>query len=112
MYSDEEIAEMLDRNLANRGLRAAGWTFEFVDSGTLGGKSGFANQDAKTIEINLDHFPTADRNVKELVLHEIAHALCGHGRHDLEWWDKLIDIGGHGVWLHDDGELTQVRIES
>ena len=84
------------------------WSFEIVDD--LDGKWGFTNFETKVISISREDWPTETRNIVELINHEVAHALCGHGRHDLEWWDKLIDIGGRGVWIHDNGSVQQARI--
>lgn len=106
----DEIPKELDRLLTLHGLDKEGWTYELVDG--LGNYGGFTHQNLKKIAINIQYLPTKDRNIQELLLHEVAHALCGHGEHNLEWWDKLIDIGGRGIWIHDDGELTQVRITS
>lgn len=100
------IISMVETQFDIHGLTE--WTFRIVDD--LDGNWGYTHSDTKHIEIARDFLPTKDRNVKELVLHEVAHALCGHGRHDLEWWDKLMSIGGCGVWVFDDGKVMQAKI--
>lgn len=110
MLDEQDILHILDRRFRSFGLALDGWTFEIID-GFDDGVFGRTNQETKTVSLAREYWPTEDRNIHELISHEIAHALCGHGRHDLEWWDKLIDIGGRGIWVWDGKqEMQQVRI--
>lgn len=84
------------------GLWDLGWEFSIVpDLKFLGLETGhgYTNFEDKVLIFSRENWPTIERNQKEQVLHEIAHALVGHGEHDLEWWDKLIVLGGRGVWV-------------
>ena len=108
MLADFEIKIFAEQLFEDHDLSASGWTFEIVDD--LNGNWGFTNAEEKTIKISRDDWPTLDRNIKELIRHEVAHALRGDGRHDLEWWDILISIDGCGVWVHSDGGIQQARI--
>ena len=94
---EHEFSALAHARFASHGLTADGWTFKVSDLPE--GYYGFTDFETKTIEFERAHFPVSERNGRELILHEIAHALVGHGEHDLEWWDKLIDIGGRGVWV-------------
>ena len=98
MADEKLVLNFLYHRLASHGLLNEGWLGEIVDT-LEENKMGFTYQDVKVIQLNRDIVRGAsERNAKELVLHEVAHALCGHGEHNLQWWDKLIDIGGRGVW--------------
>lgn len=85
-----------------------GWTFHIVDH--LDGLFGFTDFEAKIIKVSRAEFPTYNRNIVELIRHEVAHVLVHHGLHNLEWWDKLIEIGGCGVWVNEWGTVEQARI--
>lgn len=105
-----ETRSLLISLFATHGLTAQGWTYEIRDF-LVADRFGYANFETKTIQISKYEWPTTARNVREVCLHEIAHALVGHGNHNLEWWDKLIDIGGRGVWVWDhNGSVQQARI--
>lgn len=108
MPNDSVINSIAEKLLKEFGLDEAGWTFGIVDS--LDGRFGYTDDSKKTIEISREHFPTFNRNVEELIRHEVAHAICGHGLHNLEWWDTLMDIGGRGVWVNEWGTVEQARI--
>jgi len=53
---------------------------------------------SKIIQLSLPLTELADeRDVKDTILHEIAHALCpGHG-HDYVWQSKAKEIGANGL---------------
>lgn len=107
--SESEFVKLVMSQLKSRGLWDEGWEFSIVPelSHNAYGYTNFVN---KVIYFSREHWPTSDRNMKELVLHEIAHALCGHGEHNLEWWDKLIDIGGRGVWAEYPDKIKSIGV--
>lgn len=107
-FTEEQTIDLIERRIDIWALKGSGWAVEFVDD--LDGKYGYTNQHTKTIQISREYFPTTERNAKELALHELAHGLCGHGLHNLEWWDQLMDIGGRGVWVFEDGSIQQAKI--
>lgn len=91
-------------------LFQAGWTFEIVDYIGEEGLWGHTNHEEKKIRISREAWPTLDQNLRELALHEVAHALCTDGKHDLSWWDTLMSIGGCGIWVHDNGSIQHARV--
>lgn len=102
----------MDR-LKSHGLWAEGWEFSVVPDMTFLGFEdghGYTNFQDKVLIFSKENWPTDERNMKEQVLHEIAHALCGHGEHNLEWWDKLLDIGGRGVWVENPERIKFVGV--
>lgn len=107
---ESEVENFIRIRLFSHGLAAKGWTYEITD--VVGDDYfGFTNFETKTLYVSRAEWPTTERNIKEVIFHELAHALCGHGEHNLEWWDKLTDIGGKGVWVWDhNGSVSQVRI--
>ena len=110
--NEQDVENFIKLRLVFHGLLAKGWTYEITD--VVGDNYfGYTNFEKKVICISRYEWPTTDRNIQEVIHHEIAHALVGHGDHNLEWWDKLIEIGGRGVWVWDhDGSVEQVRIEN
>lgn len=107
--SEKEFVKFVMNRLESHGLWADGWEFSIVPE--FRGFYGYTNFETKIILFSREHWPTSERNMKEMALHEIAHALCGHGRHDLEWWDKLIDIGGRGVWVEYEDRIKSIGVE-
>ena len=107
--NESEVAALAQMLFIRHGLDLDGWTFEFAD--LREGMHGFCHTDTRRIEFARDALPCSDRNARELVLHEIAHALCGHGEHNLAWWDKLIDIGGRGVWVEHPERIKSIGIQ-
>lgn len=112
MEDKEFIKFVLDR-LKSHGLWKEGWEFSIVpDLQFLGLETGhgYTNFEDKVLIFSRENWPTLERNMKEQVLHEIAHALVGHGEHTLDWWDKLIDIGGRGIWVEHPNHIKSIGV--
>ena len=108
MQNEGLANHLMQARLRSHGLAAKGWTYEIVDD--LDGLYGFTDVPNKHISLSRAFWPTLGRNVKEQVLHEIAHALCSHGDHNLEWWDKYTDIGGKGVWVEHPDRIKTIGV--
>lgn len=115
ILTEQRILELAQKALDRNGLTTKGWRVEivdFIDIGDSGdGAFGFTDIGASTIRLARcwvkDTYP---ENIHELIRHEVAHALCGHGDHNQEWWDKLISLGGHGVWFWENGDQTIFKV--
>ena len=84
--------------LHQHGLAQRGWTFAW-DSGKR--RAGACHYRTRTISASRYILPMAsDENVRETLLHEIAHALTPGHHHDSVWRAKLIEIGGTGARTH------------
>lgn len=95
----EQLTSLYARDLMDRhGL--TDWSFEWNDSDEFAGR---CYPDLQLITasraILLD---TAARNIRETLLHEIAHALTTT-EHDARWWRRFRRIGGEGYWLTNNG---------
>mgnify|MGYP001806380367 CR=1 FL=1 len=85
-----------------------GWRVEWCDY--IEGKAGWCWPTSRVITLSRHHLLEAKaRNIRECLLHEIAHALVGDGDHDEEWWNKLLELGGDGIWVMKDGRVTFAR---
>lgn len=80
------------------GLAQQGWTFQW-DSAKR--RAGACNYQTRTISGSRYILPMAtDEEVRETLLHEIAHALTPGHSHGAVWRRKLIEIGGTGARTH------------
>lgn len=95
--TQDEFVKYVKEKFREHGLWQDGWEFSIVPE--YNNYHGYTNHETKVILFSREGWPTIERNMKETVLHEIAHALVGHGEHTLDWWDKLLDIGGRGIWV-------------
>ncbi len=96
----EKIERVLKKGLdlmAEHGLK--NWSFKFDHSTRIAGKCSFQN---RVISIAFDlarHGNEAD--IRDTILHEIAHALVGKGHnHDAVWKQKSLEIGCSGKRTH------------
>lgn len=78
-------------------LLSKGWTFQFDNSKR---RLGCCKHRIKTITFSKNYQPLVEVNeFTDTILHEIAHALVGHG-HDSVWKRKAIEIGCNGKRLY------------
>jgi hypothetical protein len=108
MLTEEEIHHMADAYMRSHGLVLDGWSFEIRNE--CNSRFAYTDFETKTIILYREPWPTLDRNIKDSILHEIAHALCGYGEHDLKWWDLYLDIGGKGVWVEHPEKIRSVGV--
>jgi hypothetical protein len=85
-------ADLAHEFLARHGLLALGWAFAFNDRRM---HAGFCDEEVKTIYLSsyfVESNPFSD--VRDTLLHEIAHALvgCRHG-HGPAWKAKCLELG-------------------
>jgi predicted SprT family Zn-dependent metalloprotease len=93
LLSDVKIlAESL---IEYHGLKNRGWIFDFDNAV---GRCGVCKYRSRRIQLS-KHYASLnnEKNVKDTILHEIAHALVGpgHGHSDI-WRSKAIEIGCMG----------------
>lgn len=92
------------------GLIAEGWTIKFLDTNRE--NAGQVFHIPKLITFTREYiFDTRIENLRELVLHEVAHALCPNGDHTQEWRDKLTAIGGTGRWYLSEDFYREVKVD-
>ena len=79
------------------GLTQQGWTIKFLDENEQ--NAGQVFHRPKLITFTREFiFDTRIENLRELVLHEVAHALRPDGDHNEAWLGMLHSIGGNGRW--------------
>lgn len=85
------------------------WRLEFRNFTTTGGRCYYQQ---KSIALSRKLVPLWDADaVKATALHEIAHALVGHGHgHDDVWRMKLLSIGGDGKRTHSNAVVERWRL--
>jgi hypothetical protein len=71
-----------------------GWRFRFNTNKT---RLGVCRYDRKTIEVSVHVLPMGLKRATQVVAHELAHAIVGHGHgHDAVWRAKAIALGDTG----------------
>lgn len=111
--NEEEFNKFVMKLFRSHGLWEDGWRFLTVSHFPSTDETethGYTDVKNKIIFFSRDSWPTLERNMKEVVRHEIAHALVGHGEHTLDWWDMLIDIGGRGIWVENESRIKSVGV--
>ncbi len=92
------IFDLAVRTLAEYGLLEQGWRAAW-DNGKR--RAGACHYGTKTISLSRHILPGApDAEVRETILHEVAHALTPGHNHDGVWRAKLIEMGGTGARTH------------
>ena len=91
------VSELADRLLETHRLKH--WKFKF-DHSTR--RAGCCNYRDKTLSISFELARNAsDEDIRDTILHEIAHALVGKKHnHDAEWKSKAKEIGCSGERTH------------
>lgn len=92
---DLQDAEDLAHNLLDEHNLSYTWTFGFDNAVE---RSGLCSYRRNHISLSRHYVRAVDeREVRDTILHEIAHALCGkEHNHDDVWRLKHISIGGSG----------------
>ena len=87
-----EAYELATKLLQEHGLRQRGWV---IDIDNAKSRFGCCNYTKKEISLSKPLIEANDYvQVVDTILHEIAHALVGHGHgHDSVWKAKCVEIG-------------------
>lgn len=89
------VAKMTIDLMTEHGLTAKGWVYKPSKAKTYSGQCRYRN---KTIAISLvwaEHFTEAE--LRDTILHEIAHALAGYAaKHSMTWKRLHLSLGGNG----------------
>jgi predicted SprT family Zn-dependent metalloprotease len=91
--------------MAKHGILDQGWRFQYDNARRRFGRCSYRT---KTISLSKHLVSLNDlENVKNTILHEIAHALTpGHG-HDRVWQRKAIEIGCNGERCYSSFDVQQ-----
>ena len=94
----DAIAQLAAALMAAHALR--GWSFQFDNSTTRAGACQYATRVLSLSFAFARQAPAEE--IKETLLHEIAHALVGHAHHhDAVWRAKAREIGSSGRRCHE-----------
>lgn len=101
-----EVATLARTHMDQHGLE--GWFIKIVNVFGVAGRCVYSR---RTLEFNAKWCAVAsDLDVKNTVLHEIAHALVGPGRgHDYIWHARFLSIGGNGETRASDHGLNATK---
>lgn len=92
--SVREITLYANAVLAARGLDKKGWTFTINNNRC---RLGVCRYDKKTVEVSKFHLTSPVRDIRNTVLHEVAHAEVGPGHgHGPVWKRKALELGCNG----------------
>jgi hypothetical protein len=103
----DAIASTAHALMDGHGLLERGWTFAF-DRAKM--RAGLCDSSRKRITLSRHLVNAADDAVRNVLLHEVAHALVGseHG-HDDVWRAKALEIGCDGTRCYLGGPLADPR---
>ena len=92
--TEHQVTQFAKLLLSHSGLAAQGWTFRI---NTNRSRLGVCRYRGKSIEISKYHLTSPDKEIRNTLLHEIAHALVGPGHgHGPVWKAKAREIGCTG----------------
>jgi predicted SprT family Zn-dependent metalloprotease len=99
-----EAKQLAETLIKRHGLYELGWRFEFDNSKR---RFGVCRYLSKTIGLskNLTALNEVEQ-VKDTILHEIAHALTPGHHHDWVWQRKAIEIGCNGERCYSPNEVV------
>ena len=101
-----DIETLAQQLLQQHGLFTQGWTFHWDGGKTRAGVCRYSNKTICVSRNILDH-PRADVGyIRNIILHEIAHALTPGHNHDDTWQRVALQIGCDGRRCHDLGTLS------
>lgn len=98
MATIASIENLAIRLLTDHGLYQQGWRFRWDNARRRAGACHYADLDISGSRHLLP--PASDAEIRETLLHEIAHALTRKHGHGPVWKAKLIEIGGGGARTH------------
>ena len=89
------VRTLTESLMSEHGLLAQGWTYKPSNAKSYAGQCRYGN---KIIAISVTWAAhMADHEVRDTILHEIAHAIAGHSaKHSLKWKNLHRSIGGTG----------------
>lgn len=90
-FKMDRIDAMLFANQKIRQYNLSGWTFKFNKNKK---RLGVCKYGPRTIELSVYHLGDSDEEIKDTILHEIAHAISGYAaKHGPIWQACCIVIG-------------------
>ncbi len=101
-----EAQELTEQYLRVHGLAQQGWTFAWLHKSRTFGQCSYTDR-----EICLSRSATQVNDIAQVrntIIHEIAHALTPRHGHDAVWRRKCLDLGGDGKRCVDTNRDTVV----
>jgi SprT protein len=95
-------------HMHKHGLIIEGWTFKFDNAKS---RLGLCSHRRRIISVSKHYVTLNDQPlIEDTILHEIAHALCGHeAGHNWEWKATAKKIGSRGVRQKSANEVNSVK---
>lgn len=98
MMDGHQLARLVQDLMSEHGLTALGWVFMLDDCVA---RAGCCHHSDKTISLSKHIMHQAEVDIRNVLLHEIAHALAGPGHgHGKFWRDIALRIGNDGLRCH------------
>ncbi|URP22098.1 SprT-like protease [Microbacterium phage Big4] len=97
----QQITQLGYQIMAEHGLH--GWTIVWDNARNRGGQCRYSS---RTISLSRLIVPTwEDAEIRNVLLHEIAHALTPGHSHDAVWRRQLLSMGGDGRRTHNNATV-------
>ena len=93
--------------MTEHGIVERGWRFEFDNAKKRFGCCRYGSKRI-TLSVHLTELNGVE-NVKDTILHEIAHALCPRQGHNYVWKRKALEIGCNGNRCYSSDEVETVK---
>lgn len=92
LYEASNLANDLINEFKQKGLIGPEWRFTFIRSRKTLGKCHYIK---KTISLSKFYVSVAtEEQIKDTVLHEISHSICGRGNgHNAKWKKVCVELG-------------------
>lgn len=99
--------------MTEHGLLDRGWSFAYNRKKNRAGECDYLSREIRLSSVLTAHRPTPE--VRNTILHEVAHAIVGHGNgHNWVWRQMFVQLGGNGERCFESGvreKVAKYRVE-
>ena len=103
-----QAEKLVNELMAQHGLIQAGWKFNWLKHSSI---AGLCNYTKKEINLSLElTMLNIESEVKDTIVHEIAHALTPNDGHGKKWKAKCVEIGCRPEQFYTDDQKVRASV--